>query len=185
MLLLAVSIVFLVLPLVLMLFWVSHDERGSIIEERKAKNLSSFFVMVILCYAIAAGTMIAYHILHGDYNSPHIIIIITWATIAIITITYPVSLLKNTRLEGSKLNMWDHLNVRKEVIFPWEYNPVATNVAGVYFICGLLILALALFYVFTYFVILSNNEKLNWVIPLCVFILGAFIGYVILKPKKA
>lgn len=181
------SIVFLVVPIVLMLVWVSNDERGAVILEPRAKNLNTLVVLVIICYAIAAG-IIVYNIIQyteegydGFVKLPALII---WILLALISIIYPVSVFKNARMEGKKLNMWEHLSTRKEIIFPWEYNPVAINVAAVYFICSLIILVITLYFILFYTQIFLN-PVLDWVVTVGVLLIGGFICYLMLKPDKA
>lgn len=186
---LIISIAFLAAPLALMFVWISNDDRGPLIIEKKVKTLDWLNVLVVISFLITCGAMIfmIYSFINEveDNNGRNwfsIIGAVVWILLAFIVMIYPVSVFRKARLEGRKLNMWDHLSARKEIIFPWEFNPVATNVAAVYFIGALAVLAIALYFILEYLLI---NPPLKLILPLGLFLIGAYICYLILKPEKS
>ena len=184
------SIALLLAPIVIMLSIVTKDKKGRYINRKRTDKIETYEMWVVVCIILSSIWVIyfivnCYNYGFDQYNMPQGLYwmpgMVIWFLLAIILFIYPLFYLRKTRLEGKELNMWEHLNSRKEVLFPWEYNPVATNLATVYLICSMIAIAIGLYFFSLYY----DLDDLRIVVLVVGFlVIGGYVGYLLLRPAR-
>lgn len=170
----------MLVPMVLLAIWIKSDQDGKYLSEDKSRSLEWLGALVAL-FTLGA-CILAYLGFFIDFER-----IIYYpaglALLGLVYMFYPTGILKQTRLMGVKLDMWDHLRNRKEVIFPWEFKPVASSLAIVFYVCGLAALVVATFMLLT-LKLVEGSSTISIVSVVLLFV-GLYICYLMFKPKTA
>lgn len=180
-----ISVILLVAPVIFVETWLSTDERGSYIQRKRVVKISWLYFWIILFYFLSLANMIhlqvTYYRVYGyDETWFNWWALIAWMLGAAVLMFYPAMKLKNTRLEGRELDMWEHLSVRREVLFPWEYNPVASGLAILFFLCSLLLVCTGVFIIAQYRYI---QRPVDLILTVGMFAVGCYLCYLLFKPQ--
>jgi len=163
------------------------DGKGSVIKKKRFQRISWLYFWVIIFFLGSAGNLIHlvisnyrdYEFDPGWFNFPALV---TWTVIAAGMMFYSPLRLHNTRIEGKELDMWEHLKGRKEVIFPWEYNPVATSLAILYYLLSLIMVCIGAYIIAQSKYLLPPKDVL---LTGGIFVIGCFLCYLIFKPQAS